>query len=86
MSPVSVLFLKNSALMLLVFDHWNKENEMVSGFPVPKVSLEVNYEVLGVSLTLQFFHRVCSLLWSRTNLKFLSRVKNSDVFRVRQAT
>lgn len=45
MSPMSVLFLKNSALMLLVFDHWNKENEMVSGFPVPKASIEVNYEV-----------------------------------------
>lgn len=41
---------------------------------------------LRVSLTLQFFHRVCSLLCSRTNLRFLSGVKNSDVFRVRQAT
>lgn len=86
MSPMSVLFLKNSALMLLVFDHWNKENKMVSGFPVPRASLAVNYEVLRVSLTLQFFHRVCSLLCSRTNLRFLSGVKNSDVFRVGQAT
>lgn len=31
MSPMSVLFLKSSALMLLVFDHWNKENQMISG-------------------------------------------------------
>lgn len=33
MSPMSVLFLKSSALMLLVFDHWNIENEILE-FPV----------------------------------------------------
>lgn len=31
-SLMSVPFLRNSALMLLVFDHWN-EKEMVSGLP-----------------------------------------------------
>lgn len=41
-SPVSVLFLRSSALMLLVFDHWNKENEMISGLPVLRGSSEVN--------------------------------------------
>lgn len=41
-SPMSALFLKSSALMLLVFDHWNKENKMILGFPVPIGSLEVN--------------------------------------------
>lgn len=43
MSPMSVLFLKSSALMLLVFDHWNKENEMISGFPFPKAFSEGSY-------------------------------------------
>lgn len=43
MSPMSVLFLKSSALMLLVFDHWNKENEMISAFPIPKAFSEVSY-------------------------------------------
>lgn len=41
-SPTSALFLKNSALMLLVFDHWNKENEVISGAPVSIASPEAN--------------------------------------------
>lgn len=39
MSPMSALFLKSSALMLLVFDHWKKENEIIFSFPFPSVPL-----------------------------------------------
>lgn len=57
MFPMSVLFLRSSALMLLVSDHWNKENEMVSRCLVPTGSPEVTlYEdVLRVSHTSQCF-------------------------------
>lgn len=54
-SPMSALFLKSSALTLLVFDHWNKGKHdfRVSCFhSFPRSN---HYEVLRRSLIPQFF-------------------------------